>query len=889
MKLKKFRVSQFRNVHDSGWVDLEKTTALVGRNESGKTNLLTALGALGLSGTGAIFTRERDFPADLMRSEFSEDLQVIRTRWLLSADEQSELATLAPEAAAAPFVEIARGYSGAPQVVIGNASSSDPATGAKEIASRLQASLGDAAKGDDGLEMAMDALIARAGENVKDTETWARGLSAALEAFDAARAGATIELSAEGRDARTELAELADREASSGDGSAAAARWVLDRLPNFIHVDEVPDIEGKMDLREFARRQKEGSSDPGDLQFALLLRMAGVDEALLDELLSSEIEIRRQIVGQMGALVTRRIRAVWSDRPLKVRFYLDGDQLNTLICEPTAFSDVEVNLNQRSKGFRWFFSFCVIVTASQSGVDDRGMMLLLDEPGLHLHPVGQRDLIQFLCGIEAPAVLTTQAWSLLPSGPDTSVLSVRYDLEHGSRVTDGPIDLAPHAQEASEPGGPAAAPMQQADPGDTVPAQAAAVATDTPTESASSSVDDDEDAMSVLFETDDDDSDAPATAPLPAVPALTIENAAAEMMGALLGEGPVLLVENLSDLWYLRAASDHLIGQGRTGLPDRMVPVPVGKAAYLGLVAQLCESRGDAPVVVVGDRPWAEMSEALGGHAEALEGRYVFAGEAHESVPSRRCDLEDLVEPAVYERFVQVAYGKDLKDKNLEFDSGVERLTDRSQTALERVGLSFLRTRPAKLVANGSERNIRAFLSNETADRFERLFEKVHAAFGSTPSVQPPAPPEAPLAPSVDESVSPAGSEATPASATAPVLPDAPTVLRGMPGADEASSEDGSDQEPATSETSSTDSSTEAGSEASSADAASADTGSETTGSEAAASDAEASDSSSSASEEGGADGEAGSEGAWGAIEFDVSGVWGKDEGPGSQGGGNKF
>ena len=43
MRLKQFRVTNFRNINDSGWIDLAGTTALVGRNESGKTNLLHAL------------------------------------------------------------------------------------------------------------------------------------------------------------------------------------------------------------------------------------------------------------------------------------------------------------------------------------------------------------------------------------------------------------------------------------------------------------------------------------------------------------------------------------------------------------------------------------------------------------------------------------------------------------------------------------------------------------------------------------------------------------------------------------------------------------------------------------------------------------------------------
>ncbi len=39
MELKKFRVTDFRSVVDSGWIDASDVTALIGENEAGKTNL----------------------------------------------------------------------------------------------------------------------------------------------------------------------------------------------------------------------------------------------------------------------------------------------------------------------------------------------------------------------------------------------------------------------------------------------------------------------------------------------------------------------------------------------------------------------------------------------------------------------------------------------------------------------------------------------------------------------------------------------------------------------------------------------------------------------------------------------------------------------------------
>ena len=54
MKLEKFRVTNFRSVKDSGWVETDNITTLVGINESGKSNILLALWKLNPASGGKI-------------------------------------------------------------------------------------------------------------------------------------------------------------------------------------------------------------------------------------------------------------------------------------------------------------------------------------------------------------------------------------------------------------------------------------------------------------------------------------------------------------------------------------------------------------------------------------------------------------------------------------------------------------------------------------------------------------------------------------------------------------------------------------------------------------------------------------------------------------------
>ncbi len=53
-----FKVTNFRNIDDSGWIPMERVTALVGRNESGKTALLKALHEFNAASQEPFFRRD---------------------------------------------------------------------------------------------------------------------------------------------------------------------------------------------------------------------------------------------------------------------------------------------------------------------------------------------------------------------------------------------------------------------------------------------------------------------------------------------------------------------------------------------------------------------------------------------------------------------------------------------------------------------------------------------------------------------------------------------------------------------------------------------------------------------------------------------------------------
>jgi len=117
MELKIFRITNFRSINDSGQVTVAKLTTLVGRNESGKSNLLLGLKTLNPPGGPKDLNRIKDFPRHRRLTECTDGTPVVSTTWALDESEQSELAAIFPRAAGVTHLSISRDYKAVPRRV----------------------------------------------------------------------------------------------------------------------------------------------------------------------------------------------------------------------------------------------------------------------------------------------------------------------------------------------------------------------------------------------------------------------------------------------------------------------------------------------------------------------------------------------------------------------------------------------------------------------------------------------------------------------------------------------------------------------------------------------------------------------------------------------------
>ena len=442
MRLASFQITNFRSINDSGSIDTSQITAILGRNDSGKSNLLRALHSLNPAEGLAELSPIKDFPRHRRLEECQGDTPVVATRWALEDSERAELAQMLPRAAKVRHVTAGRGYgtarwSGLEGLGDLSLDVSDIKAKVRKIVPAVKAAaekLADDARAT--LEQAADAFDA-AMILSPDYIRWSTGAVAALQSLRQAMAAADAELSDKQEQMLAELEDMALSIANDAPALARAQAWVIGKLPRFVYVDEYPALPGRQNIVEYLGRQGWGQLTPEQQSFGKLCKVAGLDPQKLHDLLEKNDQAtRNQLVNRAGSVVTAEIRRLWKDRPLKVRFNLDGQYLDTLVSDPNGAYEVEVNLDERSRGFQWFFSFYIAFFADTKGGRAEDAVLLLDEPGLHLHPHSQADLLaHFEKDFGNQIIYTTHSPFMVPAHRLDSVRTASLGETSGTTVS----------------------------------------------------------------------------------------------------------------------------------------------------------------------------------------------------------------------------------------------------------------------------------------------------------------------------------------------------------------------------------------------------------------------------------------------------------------------
>lgn len=420
----RFRVTNFRSVKDSGWIETGRITTLVGINESGKTNLLIPLWKL-KPANGEPIIPLIDYP----RKEFIDfdddkaDEVFISAEFLLSDDD----AELLSEKVSFPKetvkkVIVCRKFNGKYAVIFPNLE--DPSNFyARELIEKLtkiQNIANDIPYNYKTYSSFKEDFISLISETVEK-----------IEEYDQLNIDTVIELQREFHqfsldsipktavDLKNLLIEIHDYfnkikqqvERGLPSEDKEVIDMVVSKIPNFVYYADYGNLDSEIYLPHVISNMER--TDLGEKERAkvrtlkVLFNFVKLDPKEILELgqentkspdsdrikLEAENKKRREILLQSASTkLTQDFKKWWKQGEYKFRFDADGNHFRIWVSDEKRPEEIE--LEGRSRGLQWFFSFFLVFLVESSDGHYESI-LLLDEPGLTLHPNAQADLINF--------------------------------------------------------------------------------------------------------------------------------------------------------------------------------------------------------------------------------------------------------------------------------------------------------------------------------------------------------------------------------------------------------------------------------------------------------------------------------------------------------------
>lgn len=185
----------------------------------------------------------------------------------------------------------------------------------------------------------------------------------------------------------------------------AAIDILSERRPKFVYFGDYDVMPGKVSIPRLISHRDNDELERGEEALLALLSMAGVELEDFDSPDSHE-HLIRQMENASNA-ISDEVFEYWSqNKELQV-------ELHTIAAaEPNAEPPlneapllqirvknqrhrVTVPFDERSRGFVWFFSFLAYFSKLEEE-STQPLILLLDEPGLSLHATAQHDLLRFI-------------------------------------------------------------------------------------------------------------------------------------------------------------------------------------------------------------------------------------------------------------------------------------------------------------------------------------------------------------------------------------------------------------------------------------------------------------------------------------------------------------
>ncbi len=696
MKAIRFRVQNFRNIDDSDWITLEKVTAFVGRNESGKTSLLKALHKFNPA-TPEPYEAQREFPRDRYTRDYvangskGRDWPVCSVEFEIPEELRIEIGELLEEDRKPPEkVTATRYYDGSfkfEYASIIKEKSLEP----EPVLNALDAFTSSARR----LEAPDPNHEEYTAEQRTKLANWATGWKDKLKAIGNLRVEEGANLLTK---LRTEVEHWSNSQtADMIEALQQVVEPVLDvareglvidqinekikhNLPVLIYFENYGILDNAIWLPRFIEDLNRDPNDSRVRTINAIFKYVGLDPKEITALGDREVRRMREqgypptpeqvaadqqrkdkrsiLLSSASIDISGKFSEWWSQRRHKIRYQADGDYFRIWIADDRR-PDVEIELEARSKGFQWFFSFYLVFLVESKG-GHKDTILLLDEPGLHLHPTAQQELIAFFEKLTQKNQLayTTHSPFLIDGEHLHRIRPVKEDDTGHSRIT---AETWPEDRETI------------------FPLQAAA---------------------------------------------------GYAMIGGLFQHRKNVLVEGITDFYYLQALSQQCAKSGRPSLPDDIYIVFCGGTKNVGWIASLFLSEKVRPLVLLdGDEAGRARRNALVKELYADNNSRILMLDDVLNQPGKGVEIEDILGEALIIPGLEAVLGKALQlDQG---DRSAESLPSQIKAAAKRQDIDLPKGWKASvalhLVSSWAEGG--TTLADEVLDTAALLFSALNEKF----------------------------------------------------------------------------------------------------------------------------------------------------------------
>lgn len=348
MKLKKFRATNFRSIIDSGWIDCDNVTSLVGINEAGKSNIILALWKLNPAREGGI-----DPLHDMPNKEYTnwrnkkDEITFISAVFELDSKQKAHLKSFYGQNVDSVF--ISRRYDGLCPIEFYNGDAKVTVDSVTKTETK------------DGVEK----------ENTYNPKSYIlREMPKFVYYSNYGNLDAQIYLPH-----AVKLLNGEKVEGFNNDDKVRTLRVLFDYVG--LEPEEVLELGKDPEKYVVAPNRTLQEKEPTAEEI---------------EKATKSKEERTTLLNSASSKLTKDFKEWWKQGEYRFRLQADGDFFKIWVSDDKRPEEIE--LERRSTGLQWFLSFYLTFLVESQDAH-KGAILLLDEAGLTLHPMAQKDLATF--------------------------------------------------------------------------------------------------------------------------------------------------------------------------------------------------------------------------------------------------------------------------------------------------------------------------------------------------------------------------------------------------------------------------------------------------------------------------------------------------------------